>query len=276
MIERLPIQTILTDMSSDTIQRIATVFLVDPEAMKPAPKVRRQASIIREFSLHTSTHGIPGIARSQSIKNRMFWIISFLIYTGIMIYFIVQAIRAYFEYPSQTSVSVIVEWPQAFPAVTICNYSPLRYGLFINPFFDYLKAFNLSNTMDPANFTYEQSLYVWDFLIYKLNQNESLYEYFYSLDSMLIACNYNGIPCTATNFTWFITASYGLCYTFNAKLKDADNNGIRYNADNGGNGVFDIRLYTHQHQYVPYVAYGKCHITREISSTFKIQLVEWW
>jgi hypothetical protein len=77
---------------------------------------------------------------------------------------------------------------------------------------------------------------------------------------MMRECNYNGMSCSAANFTSFISALYGACYTFNAKLKDAVNDGIRYNADNGGMGLLQLQFYTYQYQYVPYVSYGKGNI----------------
>lgn len=267
-------------MPNETIEHVATVFPIDPEILKPHSKLKRTGSIIKEFGLNTSTHGIPSIARSETILNRIFWSISTLIFASIMTYFIVEAIIAYFQYPSQTSVSVIVEWPQAFPAVTICNYCPLRYDRFIGPYLNYLQMFNLTNITDINNlinitdinnFTYEQSLYIRDFLTYKLNQNETLYEYFYSLDIMLMSCNYNGISCSSANFTWFASASFGFCYTFNAKLKNAAvNDGIRYSSDNGGYGLLELRLYAHQQLYVPYLSYGKCQLTLLISYIFYI------
>jgi hypothetical protein len=247
-------------MPDETIKQIATVFQVDQEALKPDPKLPRRGSIIREFSLNTSTHGIPSIARSRSIQNRIFWSVSTLIFAGIMMYFVIESILAFFQYPTQTSVSIIVEWPQAFPAVTICNYSPLRYDQFIGPFLNYTNTFNLTNTTDTTNFTYQQSLYINDFLIYKLNRNESLDDFFYTLNSMMMDCNYNGMSCSVTNFTSFISPTYGFCYTFNAKLKDVVNDGIRHNADNGGYGLLELSLYTYPHQYVPYLSYGKHNI----------------
>jgi hypothetical protein len=244
------------DMSGTTIKQIATVSPIDPEALKPIQKPQRALSIIKEFSLNTSAHGLPGIARSQSIHNRIFWSVVVIGFTGIMLFFVTQAIRAYFDYPSQTSISVIFEWPQAFPAVTICNYSPLRYDRFIGPFLNYTNTFNITNTTDTTNFTMAQTSSIFQFLSYKLNRSESLNDLFYPLDGMMISCNYNGISCSAGNFTSFITPTYGLCYTFNAKLKDAVNDGLRYNSDNGQNGVFQVRLYTHEHQYVPYISQG--------------------
>ena len=66
-------------------------FPIDPEVLKPPPKLHRSGSIIKEFSLNTSTHGIPSIPRSESIPNRIFWSISSVIFAGMMIYFIIQA-----------------------------------------------------------------------------------------------------------------------------------------------------------------------------------------
>ncbi len=243
-------------MPNSTIKHIASIFPVNAEALKPDPTAHRRRSIIREFSLNTSTHGIPGIARSQSIHNCIFWTASLLIFTGIMLYFVIQSIRAYFDYPTQTSVAVIVEWPQAFPAVTICNYSPLRYDRFIDPFLNYTNSRNITNTNDTTTFTSSQASYIRDFLQYKLNRDESLNDFFFPLSSMLINCTYNGVSCSTNDFTWFITPLYGFCYTFNAKLK---NGTVRYNSDNGAMGLLELQLYAHSHQYVPYFSKGKYH-----------------
>ncbi|CAF1227990.1 unnamed protein product [Adineta steineri] len=228
-------------------------------ASKPSisnKKRQRVGSVIKEFGLNTSAHGFPGIARSQTIHNRVFWTVSLLIFLGVMIYFVTESIIAYFQYSTQTSVTVVVEYPQAFPAVTVCNYSPLRYDRFISPFLNYTNARNLTNTTNTTNFTMEQASYIQEFLIYKLNQNESLNDYFYSLDSMMVSCNYNNMPCTTTNFTWFISPLYGLCYTFNALLKSTGQAGLHYNGDNGGNVLLELSFYVHRKQYVPYVSNG--------------------
>jgi hypothetical protein len=244
-------------MPDETVKHIATVFPIDPEALKPDQKFQRSLSIIKEFSLNTSTHGIPGIARSRSKRNCVFWSVAFIIYAGIMLYFIIESVVAYFQYPTQTSVSVIVEWPQDFPAVTICNYSPLRYDQFIGPFLNYTNALNLTNTTDTTKFTSTQASYIQNFLLYKINRGESLNDLSFSLDSMMMGCTYNMQACTAVNFTWFMSPLYGLCYTFNAKLKNGTNNGIRYNAENAGTGLLDLSFYIYRHQYVPYMLKGK-------------------
>ncbi|CAF4266703.1 unnamed protein product [Adineta steineri] len=213
-------------MTKETIDHLATIFPINREALKSKSKHQRSVSILKEFSLNTSAHGIPSIARSHTIQNRLFWIVS-----------------SYFQYPTQTSVSFVTEWPQAFTAVTICNYSPIRYDRFIIPFLNYTNMVNLTNT---NSFTMELSLYIHDFLLYKINRNESINDFFYSLDSMMMSCVYNRMTCTTANFTWFLSPVYGLCYTFNALLKNVGITGLKYNSDNGINGLLDLRLYAHQ------------------------------
>jgi hypothetical protein len=39
----------------------------------------------------------------------------------------------------------------------------------------------------------------------------------FSLETMLISCFYNSIPCSASDFALIFTFEYGNCYTFNTK-----------------------------------------------------------
>jgi hypothetical protein len=249
-------------MAEATIQHVATVFPIKSEALKDEryPFSRRR-SILREFSLNTSTHGIPGIARSRSLRNRIFWSVSLVIYTSIMLYFIAQSIQQYFQYPTQTSVAMEFEWPQAFPAVTICNYSPLRYDLFIDPFLAYIKAEHPNQVNATDRFSGAHADLIRDFFQYKLNRGESLVEYFYSLESMLISCVYNGLTCSKADFVASVSPYFGLCYTLNAKTDQIRNGTLYANTDNGRTGSLELRFYAHSHQYVPYFSDGRSNVS---------------
>ena len=241
--------------SNATIKNLAAVFPITVENLKP----EGNRSIIKEFSLNTTTHGIPGIARSNTIHNRIFWSISFVVFTGITCFFISQAIRAYFQYETQTSLTFHDEWPQAFPAVTICNYSPFRYDLFVNDYLNYTNSMNLTNTNNVTS--KDQSLYIYHFLQYKLNRNESLTNYFYSLDDMLIKCVYNNDNCSTKDFVEFLSPTYGLCHTFNALSPSINNGSVHYNNENGYSGSLDLDFYLHTRQYVPYLTDGISLVT---------------
>ncbi|CAF4485928.1 unnamed protein product, partial [Rotaria magnacalcarata] len=213
----------------------------------------RRLAIIREFALNTSTHGLPGIARSQSKHNCIFWTISFLIFTGIMTYFVTRSIQNYFQYPTQTSVSVFVERSQVFPAVTFCNYSPARFDRLIEPFLNYTNSINATNTSDTETFTQEQAFLLRSYLQHQVNTRQSFAEYFFSLDTMLIECFYNTKRCTRDDFINFISSTHGKCYTFNAKSKSTNETSLRYTNDNGGSGKLILRLYAQSHLYVPHI-----------------------
>lgn len=174
-----------------------------------------------------------------------------------MFYFVTQAVLAYFGYPTQTLVSLADEWPQPFPAVTICNYSPFRYDKLIEPYLSFTNALNLTNTTDTSTFSRQQALYVQNYVQYKLNQDESLDEFFYPLESMLIKCIYNDANCSAADFVHFSSSVYGLCHTFNAETPHINNGHIHYNNENGFSGKLQLELYIHSHQYVPYLSDGK-------------------
>lgn len=242
-------------MSDSTIKHIATILTVDPEALKPDPKLPRRRSIVRDFSLNTSTHGLPGIARSESIHNRLFWAVSFLTFAGIMVYFVVESILAFFSYPTQTSVAVTVQRLQPFPAVSICNYSSIRFDTFIGPFINYTNYRHLTNTSDTSTITIYQYNYIRDFVQQVFYDNESAIPYLFPLNSMLMSCIYNGVRCNSNDFLPFLSATHGQCYTFNAKIKNQDNS-VRLTIDNGGTGTLQLQLYAQSHQYVPYVSEG--------------------
>ncbi|CAF3602930.1 unnamed protein product, partial [Rotaria sordida] len=228
-------------MTEITIKQLATVFPIDAKALEPDPKFRRRRSIIREFSLNTSTHGIPGIARSQNIHNRIFWIVSTLIFTGIMLFFIVESMKAYFNYPTQTSVSFIVERSQAFPAVSICNFSPIRFDNFIEPFLNFTKSRNLTYTNDTSTISIELVPYITEFVQNLLNDSEPVTSYFFPLNSTLISCLYNGQRCQANDFIPFYSSSFGRCYTFNAKMK-LNQSSVRSTTDFGDVSVGMIAM----------------------------------
>ena len=243
-------------MSNTVNNRVAPVPSFDEQTWATESFKQRRQSIIREFALTTSTHGLPGIARSQTKHNRIFWTLSFLIFIAVMIFFVYQSIYDYFQYPTQTSISIVAQRSQAFPAVTFCNYSPARFDQIIRPLLNYTNSMNLTNTNDTSTFTPEQAQLLLDFLQQRVNAGESVDEYFFSLDLMLMNCSYNDEQCTSDDFISFISSSYGRCYTFNAERKDGNATNIRYTNDYGGFGKLQLRLYAQSQLYVPYISGG--------------------
>ena len=247
---------------------VSTIFPADKPTVKPDRRRYGWQSIIQHFAHNTSAHGIPRIARSQSINNRIFWTVSFLAFSGITLYFVVQTIRTYFQYPTQTSVNVVSEWPQNFPAFTICNVARFRYDTFIMSFLNYTNELNITNTNDTTSFSSFQSNYVDEFIRMKINENQSLDSFFFPLSSMLIKCIFNGQVCSTSDFTSFVSSYYGLCHTFNAKLKNMTH--ARRSDQYGGDGKLELSFYVHSHQYIPYTGEGEYEKVFSLSNLFYI------
>ena len=247
-------------MSKKVSNDVTTVLPTIGEVWTSEASKSRRRSIIREYALNTSTHGLLGIARSRSKHNCIFWTISFLIFTGTMIYFVTESIKKYFDYSTTTSVSIVVERTQTFPAVTFCNYAPVRYDRVIEPFLNYTNSTNLPITNDSSTFTPQQAEALGSvFRTKMLNANESMDQYYFSLDTMLISCSYNGQTCTANDFNSFLSSMHGRCYTFNAKTKNGVGSDVRHTNDNGGTGSLQLRLYAQSQLYVPYISDGLFH-----------------
>lgn len=243
-------------MMNGTIQHVTSVFTIDQKTLMGENRRQRRRSIIRNFALNTSTHGLPGIARSESVHNRVFWSLSTLIFTGVMLYFVTQSIRDYFDYPTQTSVDVTIEWPIPFPAFTFCNYSPSRRDRFVTAFADYLNLLKLNITNDTNLMLSQYINLVGDFFRTQINENRSVSDLLFPLEAMLIRCRFNNFACNSSDFISFESPVYGRCYTFNAKMKGLTNGGVRDSNANGGNGALDLHFYLHSHQYIPYLTDG--------------------
>ena len=74
------------------------MFQTSGRSVQPNPRISRRRSIVREFALNTSSHGIPGIARSQSLFNRLFWTISLLSFSGILMYFVTESCATFLQW----------------------------------------------------------------------------------------------------------------------------------------------------------------------------------
>ncbi len=161
----------IADQHVGNTPSITTIYPITYPSKQDEKKRVRRRSIIRDFSLNTSTHGLPRIARSESQHNRLFWSISFIVFVGIMLYFIIKSIINYFNYPTQINVDIIREWPQYFPAFSICNACPFHLDQFLPAFLNFTYEFNLTNDTNASTLDPSLSPYILDFLVYEMNKN---------------------------------------------------------------------------------------------------------
>ena len=239
-----------------TVQHVSTTHSSDAAENQGLEETTDRRSIIREFLQNTSAHALPGIARSKSIHNRIFWSISFIAFTGIMILFVVRAIMDYFEYPTKFDTNFVEEWPQYFPAFTLCHASGLRLDRVLGPYLNFTKSLNVTISNDTKVWSSRESSYIYDLFAAKFSRNESILEYYFPLSSIMHSCSFNSEPCSSADFISFLSPAFGLCHTFNAKLKNSSSNSVRYANQHGGDGTLDMSFYIHNHQNIPFLDEG--------------------
>jgi hypothetical protein len=136
----------------------------------------------------------------------------------------------FFKRDVNIQYSSFIDTPADFPAITICNLNPFDFSNQLTA--DFIANITWANSMNPtidmsssANSDYDSVSLVDDIgkvILASLIANiynytdEQRKQISYSMETMLISCNFNGNRCNSSDFDWFPTYEYGSCWTFNS------------------------------------------------------------
>ncbi|CAF1626713.1 unnamed protein product, partial [Didymodactylos carnosus] len=175
---------------------------------------RRRISIINEYLISTSTHGLKSLGLAYNSCHFLFWLLTFTFACGLMLYFIVQCLIEYYHYPTQTIIEITSETELNFPAITFCNSNPFRYDKINESYNNYLLNTNCSYI---NNDVYCMKQFINN--LFNSNNQTQIINYGYDINDLLVGCNYNILDCSnQSKYTQFMSPSYGNCFTFNAQL----------------------------------------------------------
>lgn len=198
---------------------------------------------LEEAAENTTSHGISHMLRTHNIFLRVMWGLFFIASLTYCIYVISKSFIQYRQYDTTTSIDYVQETPAQFPAVTICNKNPIKLDENNESLVYFTKQFDIKNCLlqyaNSTNYSEaiegKKSCYNVTSIYALLNRemdktrryiandenitNENRSNLGFDLASdMLMSCEYNGVSCTAQNFTKFWSNLYGNCYTFNDGL----------------------------------------------------------
>jgi len=231
-------------------------------------KTKSKAIKKRIFSIieDSTMHGIPRLIKSKSLISKIIWALFFVTCAAGCIYLILSSVCTYFEYGDVTSIEIITEIPAKFPVVSICNLNKI---LKTHPV--------VSEILDMfANFTPNDSK---DFFIINslTNLNDTIKRSLsYSLNETIIQCSFNLIPCNITrDFTWFFSAFYGNCYSYNTGLDNLGNKvDIKEISKPGKINGFQLELFIgNPNEILDYMISSGYHILIN-NQTYKISTFE--
>ncbi len=161
----------------------------------------------------TSTHGIAHVFTGKSKTRRIFWAVLLLAAITYCLYVIITEILTFKAVPTVTTIFSEHVAALNFPAVTVCNVSPLMRSYLDRNNLTYTikKAFELGTKGGPslsqrcADYDEHSNLTLVEM------QEHSAQD----IDKFIIECNFLGEPCDLSkDFTPFHT-QLGICYTFN-------------------------------------------------------------
>jgi hypothetical protein len=173
---------------------------------------QRRRSIVVDYLLAASTHGLRTIGLAHSTRNRIFWVVVFLTALSSMLYFVVSSVLQYLAYPTTTSIEIEAQRDMNFPAVTVCSANPYRADRMNVSLLAYAQRIG-SNLTGVALENLATAMIVD---LFNRNETDELNTIGFQLSDMLLACSYNNIDCSS-NFTYSISSVFGNCYTFNWK-----------------------------------------------------------
>lgn len=167
------------------------------------------SQIIKEIAESSTIHGIPNALRTKNTAIRFFWLIAFLASFSYCMYSVVLIIINFLQFNVIVRMQIVQTYNAEFPAITFCNINP----------YDFTIGENLKNVTKLIN---ESFLYAdnfnsksCDIQMTNVLNNELPNLQGFSLNKMLISCQYDGKPCDANNFFPQRAFYFRNCYTFN-------------------------------------------------------------
>ncbi|XP_041354877.1 amiloride-sensitive sodium channel subunit gamma-like [Gigantopelta aegis] len=172
-------------------------------------------------------HGAGRVVGKGGISRKLAWLLIVLTGFGVAVYHVTLVILQYQKWPVSTLVTIEYNKELLFPAVTICNINPLRRSALSSEYLREIEQIirEKNNSNETETSTDEQQNfdeYSDDFEITKSIQqimatmkDNARAKLGYSMDHMLLNCEFQGLPCVPGNFTRFHNGEFGNCFMFN-------------------------------------------------------------
>lgn len=199
-----------------------------PKKVKKKPtKVLRYKflEIIKEWSLYTTAHGFANVVRAPNLLLKLIWILFLLASWVYCSYLIIVYIIQFYSYEVISTLRTYNEVPTLFPVVDICN---------LNSYDGQEARFYMQKVITSKNISFDLEQGPKDYIDDITDQikakieldgsqnNISLWDFGFYMSQMLISCKFQGVKCSAENFTWYHNYYYGSCYRFNSGFDEAN------------------------------------------------------
>jgi hypothetical protein len=190
---------------------------------------KKVKKLLVDWLNRTSSHGLPNAVRAKTQFTRIVWLTFFFICLVLCCIAINQAFVDYYKYDTIITTKLIRESPTDYPAVTFCNLNPFNEQRAMSFMEKSLKGPGMVKCTDKNANLSEQRLCLTASMMTNSYQmrvlkrrllnanltNEERINYGFTIDDMLIDCEFNNKPCFKKDFQCYWNNDYGNCCTFN-------------------------------------------------------------
>jgi hypothetical protein len=177
----------------------------------------------RKFKVRSALDAFYRIFATNRIYLKVIWSVLILTALALCIWMIINSLIVYFDYRTKSLVRKSAQPKLTFPSLSICdsNYFKSRAASeYMTSFLYNSVGANFSNFQQFYDFTNDSiySILAWKFYeTFSPEFNDSLRRSFgYSLDELVIKCEFDSRPCNMSWFDWYYHPFYGNCYKFNS------------------------------------------------------------
>lgn len=178
--------------------------------------------LLQRCAHQTTIEGIRNVMSSPNRLLKIAWLVFMVVSSCACFYMVVRLILIYLEFNQLSSIRQVSHKELRFPNISICNPNFMitpEATRFLREF--YLNNYNHTFTnFDDLFDSRLESEYLPNFQLFietfKKDFNQTVKKSFsYSLEDMLIKCEFNSKPCNLSWFEWYSHAFFGNCYKFN-------------------------------------------------------------
>ncbi|XP_064618486.1 amiloride-sensitive sodium channel subunit beta-like isoform X3 [Lineus longissimus] len=209
-------------------------------------------SLIKDWAVRSSCHGIPHAGSASTPLRRVFWTVCFLICGAIFVWQGGKFLQRFLKYEVAISIDYTTASTVDFPAVTICNANIIRKSNISDGGPDLVNLLKysagLTNDTPHADAKTRHAFWMNFSKVWARIDSSHRISMGHDLNVMLLGCHFAGHECHTGHFKIVNNPVFGNCYVYNSGW-----NGSRV-AKAHGEGIFHslaLELFIEQHEYVP-------------------------
>jgi hypothetical protein len=187
-----------------------------PKGIEKMPE-SREKSLFIEFTESTTLHGIRNVFCGDSKLRRFIWFLCVLGSTACFVWNFTCLLQSYLKDEVITRVIAVNQDNATFPAVTICNFNPIRlsYMQTTHQNVSYSEIYAAYMLNETADYSFDSTTTYTFFL------NAS-----HQIDHILLQCTLQGTKCLPSDFKKVFT-NMGVCYTFDHGRYDSTEHNLK-------------------------------------------------